>query len=191
MRLASSDLEDTREWPAQPGWASSVASVDLFALHYHNIAKLRTKYPFVTIYAAQLPSSRDAHMQLPSDVFQRYPNVQVQTRVGLMQDGNFHLYEDTQIEVFLFDIGPDSFFDFGGMVDELSRFHGAIFLSKRAQDLTVLKRIVEQTRAEKLREELLAHYDILFIPNSEGDFLLATEDSAVVEAFLQSPRLRK
>ena len=188
----ASTYRETRTWPSQPFWADSHDDVENFAVFYHAVREMRKKYPFMVLYVVRVPPSADVPsfpdmLDLPLDLQQRYKNTPVRTRFGLKQDGDFHEYD--RIEAFLFDVGTGEFSDFGGIVAELSRIHGAFLLSTQGQDLQAIREVVESTTDPgELRECLLTHFAVFFAPDDESDFLVATRDPAIVAAFLRNPK---
>src|SRR2546426_226559 len=188
----ASEFNEVKAWPSMPPWADSAEDVNTFALVYHAVWNIRIMYPYIVMMVGDVPLGETpafpGSRTLPQEVFEIHPNVRVESNLGLDHDGEFRRYD--KIRVFLFDIAEGDFFEFGGMVTDLSRFRGAFLFSKDRPQLDTVKRLIEQSKEPKeLLHTLLSRFYAVFSWLEDTDFILVTTDKNLVKAFLSKSDL--
>jgi hypothetical protein len=192
--LNLSDSETAARWNTRIRWSDFILPFNEFEVAYYNFSQIRTKYPFVVIFASQIQSSPDNPTQIPLEIFERYPNTRVQTHFSLMQDGDFHVFED--IKAYLFDIGKNDIVDFAdAMIDSYDPnilVQVLLLFSDEPKELRILKEIIEHTsNASELRSRMLDCFQVFFHFTEDYDLVMATRDKMLIKAFLKNPRFRR
>lgn len=154
-----------------------------FEFFWPLLEQIREGYPCLIALLGTFDTTNQANGMPPSDILERYDWLRVPQSVGLMADGDLHLFSENECTGFLINFGRDDPLVLSRYFRELSRYHVVFLFSKSDLGLdAALRALTSFGDVSKIRANLLATFDVYFAVPEDTGFILATKDPAIVHA---------